>query len=77
MQYAEHQGHKPDETTIDLSAQRVNVPGDQSADDPSADVDGGPVMFQSMAIMEYLEEMHQLPAAPDARGRAARGPVQI
>jgi maleylacetoacetate isomerase/maleylpyruvate isomerase len=34
--------------------------------------DGGPVMFQSMAIMEYLEETHPKPALlpADPRGRA-------
>ncbi len=42
--------------------------------------DGGPVMFQSMAIMEYLEETHPQPALlpQDARGRArVRGLSQI
>jgi maleylacetoacetate isomerase len=42
--------------------------------------DGGPVMFQSMAIMEYLEETHpQPPLLPrDPRGRArVRGLSQI
>ncbi len=42
--------------------------------------DGGPPMFQSMAIMEYLEETHpQPPLLPkDARGRArVRGLSQI
>ena len=42
--------------------------------------DGGPSMFQSMAIMEYLEETHpQPPLLPtDARGRArVRGLSQI
>ena len=44
-------------------------------------IDGdGPVMFQSMAILEYLEEMHpQPPLLPrDAKGRArVRGLCQI
>src|SRR5262245_41337053 len=42
--------------------------------------DGGPPLFQSMAIMEYLEEAHpQPPLLPkDARGRArVRGLSQI
>jgi len=42
--------------------------------------DGGPPLFQSMAIMEYLEETHpQPPLLPkDARGRArVRGLSQI
>ena len=39
---------------------------------PALIVDGGPVMFQSMAIMEYLEETHPKPPLlpSDARGRA-------
>ena len=47
---------------------------------PALIVDDGPVMFQSMAIMEYLEETHSKPALlpPDARGRArVRGLSQI
>jgi maleylacetoacetate isomerase len=42
--------------------------------------DGGPVMFQSMAIMEYLEETHPKPPLlpSDPRGRArVRGLSQI
>ena len=41
---------------------------------------GGPVMFQSMAIMEYLEETHPKPPLlpKDAKGRArVRGLAQI
>jgi len=47
---------------------------------PALIVDGGPVMFQSMAIMEYLEETHPKPALlpSDAPGRArVRGLSQI
>jgi maleylacetoacetate isomerase len=47
---------------------------------PALIEDGGPVMFQSMAIMEYLEETHpQPPLLPsDAKGRArVRGLCQI
>jgi maleylacetoacetate isomerase len=42
--------------------------------------DGGAPLFQSMAILEYLEETHPRPALlpPDARGRArVRGLAQI
>ena len=47
---------------------------------PALVVDGGPVMFQSMAIMEYLEETHSKPPLlpSDPRGRArVRGLSQI
>ena len=47
---------------------------------PALIVDGSPVMFQSMAIMEYLEETHPKPPLlpSDARGRArVRGLSQI
>jgi len=47
---------------------------------PALVVDGGPPLFQSMAIMEYLEEIQpQPPLLPsDARGRArVRGLSQI
>jgi maleylacetoacetate isomerase len=47
---------------------------------PALIEDGGPVMFQSMAIMEYLEETHPKPPLlpSDARGRArVRGLSQI
>ena len=47
---------------------------------PALIVDGGPVMFQSMAIMEYLEETHPRPPLlpSDPRGRArVRGLSQI
>lgn len=42
--------------------------------------DGGPILFQSMAILEYLEETHPSPPLlpRDARGRArVRGIAQI
>ena len=47
---------------------------------PSLIVDGGPPLFQSMAILEYLEETHpEPPLLPkDPRGRArVRGLAQI
>src|SRR5471032_448298 len=39
---------------------------------PALAIDGGPPLFQSMAILEYLEETQPLPALlpKDARGRA-------
>jgi len=47
---------------------------------PALIVDGGPPLFQSMAILEYLEETHpEPPLLPkDPRGRArVRGLAQI
>jgi maleylacetoacetate isomerase len=47
---------------------------------PALIIDNGPVMYQSMAIMEYLEETHPKPALlpSDARSRArVRGLSQI
>jgi len=47
---------------------------------PALVVDDGPPLFQSMAILEYLEETHPKPALlpQDARGRArVRGLCQI
>jgi len=47
---------------------------------PALVVDDGPPLFQSMAILEYLEETHPSPALlpSDARGRArVRGLCQI
>jgi maleylacetoacetate isomerase/maleylpyruvate isomerase len=47
---------------------------------PALIVDGGPPLFQSMAILEYLEETHPKPALlpADARGHArVRGLAQI
>ena len=47
---------------------------------PALVIDGGPPLFQSMAILEYLEETHPKPALlpKDPRGRArVRGLAQI
>ncbi len=47
---------------------------------PALVIDGGPPLFQSMAILEYLEETHPRPALlpKDPRGRArVRGLAQI
>ena len=47
---------------------------------PALAIDGGPTLFQSMAILEYLEETHPTPALlpKDPRGRArVRGLAQI
>ena len=47
---------------------------------PALVIDDGPPLFQSMAILEYLEETHRQPALlpADARGRArVRGLAQI
>lgn len=47
---------------------------------PSLAIDNGPPLFQSMAILEYLEETHPQPPLlpPDPRGRArVRGLAQI
>ena len=47
---------------------------------PALLIDGGPPLFQSMAILEYLEETHPKPALlpKDPRGRArVRGLAQI
>jgi maleylacetoacetate isomerase len=47
---------------------------------PALVVDGGPPLFQSMAILEYLDETHPTPPLlpKDARGRArVRGLAQI
>lgn len=47
---------------------------------PALVIDDGPPLFQSMAILEYLEETHRKPALlpADARGRArVRGLAQI
>src|SRR3989454_3024903 len=47
---------------------------------PALVIDGGPPLFQSMAILEYLEETHPTPALlpKDPRGRArVRGLAQI
>jgi maleylacetoacetate isomerase len=47
---------------------------------PALVIDDGPPLFQSMAILEYLDETHPQPPLlpPDARGRArVRGLAQI
>src|SRR5438552_13838464 len=65
-----------EETMVDLDAGEQYVPAytainPQSAV-PSVFVDDGPPLTQSLAIIEYLEEVHPLPALlpADARGRA-------
>jgi maleylacetoacetate isomerase/maleylpyruvate isomerase len=70
-------GMKADEVSIDLLKGKQHE-ADYRAVNPQAVVpalildDGGPPLFQSMAIMEYLEETKpQPPLLPkDARGRA-------
>jgi maleylacetoacetate isomerase len=70
-------GMKAEEVSIDLLKGRQLDP-DYVAVNPQAVVpslvldDGGPPLFQSLAILEYLEETHpQPPLLPkDARGRA-------
>ena len=77
-------GVEAEEVSINL------LQGKQYADDykavnpqsvvPALVIDGGPPLFQSMAILEYLEETHPQPALlpKDARGRArVRGLAQI
>jgi maleylacetoacetate isomerase len=77
-------GIEVEEISIDL------LQGKQFADDykavnpqsvvPALVIDGGPPLFQSMAILEYLEETHPQPALlpRDALGRArVRGLAQI
>src|SRR5258708_36808167 len=47
---------------------------------PAPVIDGGPPLFQSMPILEYLEETHPRPSLlpKDPRGRPrGRGPAQI
>lgn len=70
-------GMKAEEVSIDLLKGR-QLDQDYVAVNPQAVVpslvldDGGPPLFQSLAILEYLEETHpQPPLLPkDARGRA-------
>ena len=77
-------GIKAEEVSINL------LQGKQYADEykavnpqsvvPALVIDEGPPLFQSMAILEYLEETHPQPALlpKDARGRArVRGLAQI
>ncbi|HEX2726392.1 MAG TPA: glutathione S-transferase N-terminal domain-containing protein, partial [Beijerinckiaceae bacterium] len=77
-------GLAAEETMIDLMAGQQRAP-DYRAVNPQmvlpALIDGdGPALFQSLAILEYLDERHpQPPLLPaDARGRArVRGLAQI
>ena len=78
-------GLKPDVEYVDLLKGHQHS-GDYSVVNPQKLLpslvldDNGPPLFQSMAIMEYLEEIHpQPPLLPkDARGRArVRGLSQI
>lgn len=70
-------GIKAEEISIDLLKGKQHT-GDYLAVNPQGVVpalmldDGGPPLFQSLAIMEYLEELHpQPPLLPkDPRGRA-------
>ena len=70
-------GLKVDEVSIDILKGEQHK-GDYAAVNPQAVVpslvldDGGPPLFQSLAILEYLEETHPQPALmpKDPRGRA-------
>ncbi len=78
-------GLPADEQSIDLMKGVQHTPEYRSVNPqavlPALDLgDGQPALFQSMAILEYLEETHpQPPLLPaDARGRArVRGLAQI
>ncbi len=65
-----------EETMIDLDKGEQHAAGfkaiNPSAAVPALFVDDGPPLTQSMAILEYLEELHPEPALlpADARGRA-------
>jgi maleylacetoacetate isomerase len=65
-----------EETMIDLDAGEQYAPGflgiNPAAAVPALFVDDGPPLTQSLAILEYLEELHPEPALlpADARGRA-------
>jgi maleylacetoacetate isomerase len=65
-----------EETMIDLDAGEQHAPAfkaiNPAAAVPALFVDDGPPLIQSLAILEYLEELHPEPALlpPDARGRA-------
>jgi maleylacetoacetate isomerase len=65
-----------EETMIDLDAGEQHAPAfkaiNPAAAVPALFVDDGPPLIQSLAILEYLEELHPKPALlpPDARGRA-------
>jgi maleylacetoacetate isomerase len=64
------------ETMIDLDAGEQHAPAfkaiNPAAAVPALFVDDGPPLIQSLAILEYLEELHPEPALlpPDARGKA-------
>ena len=65
-----------EETMIDLDAGEQNTPTfkkiNPAAAVPAVFVDDGPPLTQSLAILEYLEELHPQPALlpSDPRGRA-------
>jgi len=65
-----------EETMIDLDAGEQHAPAfkaiNPAAAVPALFVDDGPPLIQSLAILEYLEELHPEPALlpPDARGKA-------
>ena len=65
-----------EETMIDLDAGEQHAPAfkaiNPAAAVPALFVDEGPPLIQSLAILEYLEELYPEPAflPPDARGRA-------
>jgi maleylacetoacetate isomerase len=65
-----------EETMIDLDAGEQHAPAfkaiNPAAGVPALFVDDGPPLIQSLAILEYLEELHPEPALlpPDARGKA-------
>jgi maleylacetoacetate isomerase len=65
-----------EETMVDLDAGEQHAPAfkaiNPAAAVPALFVDDGPPLIQSLAILEYLEELHPEPALlpPDARGKA-------
>jgi len=65
-----------EETMIDLDAGEQNTPAfraiNPAASVPALFVDDGPPLTQSLAILEYLEDLHPEPALlpADPRGRA-------
>lgn len=65
-----------EETMIDLDAGEQHAPAfkaiNPAAAVPALFVDDGPPLIQSLAILEYLEELYPEPALlpPDARGKA-------
>jgi len=77
-------GLQAEETMIDLQAGHQRSPAYQAVNPqmvvPALVDGGGPPLFQSLAILEYLDERHpEPPLLPaDARGRArVRGLAQI